>query len=307
MAILITGATSGLGREVARQLARAGAAHLILPVRSAGSGEALRAEIEALGCANVSTPLLDLASLPNVAQFIDDFRTRQRSLRLQGLLLNAGMQSVKALSFTREGIESTFAVNHLAHYAVFKGLRDVLTSTAMVGWTSSGTHDPNQRAARFFGFRGAQYHTTMMLAKGDYPGAKNAAQACRDAYATSKWCNILMARHFGMTESGERRFFSFDPGLMPGTGLAREQHGIALAAWNHVLPRLVRVLPGARSPRQSGEILFRLMQGQIAIETNGSYLNDSGKPVAPYLPANERSVIDDLIVTSDELLAPTSG
>jgi NAD(P)-dependent dehydrogenase (short-subunit alcohol dehydrogenase family) len=303
MAILITGASSGLGRAVAGQLARAGVQHLVLPVREERTGDALRSEVESLGCKNVSTPLLELASLASVKQFIEEFRARQQPVSLAGLLLNAGTQSAHQLRFTQDGLEATFAVNHLAHYALFKGLRDQLIPTASVGWTGSGTHDPNLRAARAFGFRGAQYHTAVMLAEGQYPGAKNPEQTCRDAYATSKWCNILMARHFGSKESGQRRFFAFDPGLMPGTGLAREQHGLVLAAWNHVLPRLVRILPGASSPQRSGDTYFKLLQGQIAIEENGSYFEYTGKVIAPYLPDNVQSVIDDLVRTSDELLA----
>ena len=303
MTVLITGASGGLGREVAKGLARAGSQHLILPVRDAHGGDALRYEIESLGCGNVSTPLLELASLSNVRTFIEDFRAREQPASLQGLLFNAGRQSAHELKFTADGFESTFAVNHLAHHALFKGLHDHLTPTATVGWTSSGTHDPNQRAARAFGFRGAQYHTARMLAEGNYPGAKNSAQACRDAYATSKWCNILMARHFGGSESGRRRFFAFDPGLMPGTGLAREQHGIALAAWNYVLPALTPILPGASSAKRSGETYCKLLQGRIAIEPNGSYFDHTGQRIAPYIPDNVQSVIDELIRTSDELLA----
>jgi NAD(P)-dependent dehydrogenase (short-subunit alcohol dehydrogenase family) len=305
VATLITGATGGLGREVARRLAQAGVSHLILPVRDERSGDALRSEIAAAGCENVSTPLLELSSLSNVGQFVDNFRSREHAVRLQGLLFNAGTQSASKLRFTGEGIESTFAVNHLAHYALFRTLRDQLTPTAIVGWTTSGTHDPSERMARLFGFRGAQYHTAAMLALGNYPGAMNPAQSCRDAYATSKLCNILMARHFGASEPGQRRFFAFDPGLMPGTGLARDQHGIALAAWNHVMPHLIGILPGASTPKRSGDMLHRLMQGQIAVERNGSYFNYSGKVVAPYIPNHEQSVIRDLISTSEEWLTRT--
>jgi NAD(P)-dependent dehydrogenase (short-subunit alcohol dehydrogenase family) len=302
LTVLITGASSGLGRAVARQLARAGVPDLVLPVREGRTGDALRIEIESLGCRNVATPVLELASLASVKQFIEQLRTRAQPLRLEGLLLNAGTQSAHQLRFTEDGFESTFAVNHLAHYALFKGLHDQLTPTASVGWTGSGTHDPNLRAARAFGFRGAQYHTAMMLANGQYPGAKNPEQTCRDAYATSKWCNILMARHFGSKELGQRRFFAFDPGLMPGTGLAREQHGVALAAWNYVLPHLVRILPGASSPQGSGDTYCKLLQGQIAIKNNGSYFEYTGKVIAAYLPDNVQSLIDDLLQTSDELL-----
>ncbi len=67
---LITGATSGLGLQVARRLARRGDNHLILPVRDAARGSALRSALEAAGRVRVFTPQLDLASLKGVATFV---------------------------------------------------------------------------------------------------------------------------------------------------------------------------------------------------------------------------------------------
>jgi hypothetical protein len=92
-------------------LARAGVPDLVLPVREGRTGDALRVEIESLGCRNVATPLLELASLASVKQFIEEFRTRAQPLCLQGLLLNGGTQSAHQLRFTQDGFESTFAVN----------------------------------------------------------------------------------------------------------------------------------------------------------------------------------------------------
>lgn len=302
MTYLITGATRGLGRETARHLARAGVSRMILPVRDAKRGDALRAEMEAAGCRDVSTPLLELASLADIHRFVEQLGGREKSAVLTGLLLNAGVQSAGQMKFTVDGIEQTFAVNHLAAYALFKRLSPLLSPKAIVGWTSSETHNPNEPLAGAFGFRGAQYHTATILAEGKYPGAKNPAQACRDAYATSKMCVLLMARHFAAVERGQKRFFSFDPGLMPGTGLAREQHGIALAAWNHVLPLMVPLMPFASTPEKSGRVLADLALGKLNAYENGSYINQKGRVAAPFVTADEPATIKDLLETSDALM-----
>lgn len=141
-----------------------------------------------------------------------------------------------------------------------------------------------------------------MLAEGRYADG-SADQWCRDAYATSKLCNILSARHFARLETQSRKYFSFDPGLMPGTGLAREHGRLALAAWNHVLPHLVPLLPGTSSPRRSGAVLSRLARGLLPAAPNGSYFDHRGRVRAPFLPLDEDFMLDDLIRTSDELIS----
>lgn len=71
-------------------------------------------------------------------------------------------------------------------------------------------------------------------------------QANRDANAASKLCNIVSARAFGLNGNTTQTYFSFDPGLMPGTGLAREHGAVVPWIWKN-LPRLSSVLLGTSS------------------------------------------------------------
>ena len=153
---LVTGASSGLGLQVALRLAEAGARHLILPVRSDAAAEAIRQALSAAPTSRVSTPFMDLASLASVAAFLQSF-AREPAPDLRGLLLNAGVQSAAALEFTVDGHETSFAVNHLAHWLLLQGLLGHLAQGARVGWTASGVHDPAETSARLFGFRGGRY------------------------------------------------------------------------------------------------------------------------------------------------------
>jgi NAD(P)-dependent dehydrogenase (short-subunit alcohol dehydrogenase family) len=296
----ITGATSGLGRQVALRLARLGGHRLVLPARDAARAEELQTELLALGASEVMVPVLDLSSLQGVATFVKEFQ-RDTSILLDGVLLNAGRQSASKLVETMDGFESTFAVNHLAHHLLLKGLTSRLSTKATVGWTASGTHDPAERSAKMSGFRGSRYTTAVRIAKGDYAGA-SAEQACRDAYATSKLCNIVSARAFGADGSTTRNYFSFDPGLMPGTGLAREQGPLMQWAWKKVLPRLSSLLPGTSSTDRSSAVLADLLTGKLRGSHNGAYFNYTGKQLEPAAQAKDPRISKDLFEASDVMV-----
>jgi NAD(P)-dependent dehydrogenase (short-subunit alcohol dehydrogenase family) len=80
------------------------------------------------------------------------------------------------------------------------------------------------------------------------------------AYSTSKLAvnylvNELQRRHL------EHRFNVFDPGLMPATGLARDMSKLKQFAWNNVLPRVVKFVPGMSTTAKSGSSLARLALG----------------------------------------------
>jgi NAD(P)-dependent dehydrogenase (short-subunit alcohol dehydrogenase family) len=296
---LITGATSGLGLQVALRLARQGGHHLILPVRDAARGDALRRQLDVVGRVLVATPALDLASLPSVAGFL---QASAEMPVLSGVLLNAGMQSGTRLGFTADGIEATFAVNHLAHYLLLEGLLGRLAPGSTVVWTASGTHDPKETAARMSGYRGARYSSVAQLAAGDYGTQTSGSQACRDAYATSKLCNIVSARIFAGRHPQAASFHSFDPGLMPGTGLARDMPPVAQWVWHHVMPRLSALMPGTSTPARSAELLTDLLTGRLRGTYNGAYFRYLGRQVEPASPATESWVAEDLAAGSERLL-----
>lgn len=98
-------------------------------------------------------------------------------------------------------------------------------------------------------------------------------------------------------------FFSFDPGLMPGTGLAREQGAAVQWIWKYVLPRLASILPGTSSTERSSAVLTDLLSGKMLGSHNGAYFNYTGKQLEPASPAKEQWVADDLLLTSERLLA----
>jgi NAD(P)-dependent dehydrogenase (short-subunit alcohol dehydrogenase family) len=124
---LVTGATSGIGLETAVGLARKGA-RLILVARSASRGEASVAAVKAAsGNESVELALADLASLDSVRALAASVLDRVPSLHV--LVNNAGVVNL-ARETTADGFETTFAVNHLAHFLLTRLLLERMLTSA---------------------------------------------------------------------------------------------------------------------------------------------------------------------------------
>ncbi len=108
---LITGGTSGIGKEAARELFRAGG-DVTFTARSAEKGESTVAEIGKIGSGKISYGILDLTNLDSVRQFAAKF-----THDFDTLILNAGVMATP-LGHTRDGFELQFGTNHLGHFAL---------------------------------------------------------------------------------------------------------------------------------------------------------------------------------------------
>jgi NAD(P)-dependent dehydrogenase (short-subunit alcohol dehydrogenase family) len=125
--VLITGANQGIGKATAVILAKMGA-KVVLVCRSETKGRAALEEVRAV--AKGAPPELlvaDLARLDDVRRVAADFRRAHD--RLDVLLNNAGL-IVPSFHTTPDGLEETFAVNHLAPFVLTGELLDLLKATA---------------------------------------------------------------------------------------------------------------------------------------------------------------------------------
>ncbi|ERF75008.1 hypothetical protein EPUS_08053 [Endocarpon pusillum Z07020] len=279
--ILITGGTSGLGYQCALELARQCPEARILIASRSDTNSAAASINKALGQTNVQYLPLDLSNLDNVRAFAAEY-AEGKYPKIQALVLNAGLQFPNGVTYTKDGVESTFAINHVGHALLFHLLRPHLAEKARIVITASGTHDPAQKS----GLPDAEYTTAEELA---HPSPQSAKNSGRQRYATSKLCNVMWTyaldkRLIAAAARGEERYTvnAFDPGLMPGTDLVREASAVLRWIWNNVMPRMIPLLrrfvhPNIHSPEESGIALARLAVGEDVAGVSGAYFEGTKK------------------------------
>jgi retinol dehydrogenase 12 len=125
---LITGATDGIGRVIATELARKGFT-VVLAARDAAKAEAVRKEIAAsTGSYDTDCIVADLRSLTQLRQLSETFR--QRYPRLDVLINNAGI-FMPARQVTEDGYETTYQVNYLSQFYLTQLLLDELKKSSL--------------------------------------------------------------------------------------------------------------------------------------------------------------------------------
>lgn len=124
--MLVTGATSGIGRVAALELARLGA-DVVIIARNPERGEAALAEFEGGGSGKAELIVCDLAAQRSIraaaAEFLDRFD------QLHVLINNAGVLHGRRM-ITGDGLEATFAVNHMAYFLLTWLLLPVMEKSA---------------------------------------------------------------------------------------------------------------------------------------------------------------------------------
>lgn len=297
--ILITGATSGLGYECALSIARqCPDAQIIIASRSDPNGCA-KSINDHVGQNNVQFMKLDLSSLAKVRQFASEWQAKAFP-PIQALVMNAALQFPGDVDYTEDGFEKTFGISHIGHALLFNLLRPQLADAARVVIVSSGTHDPAQTT----GMPTAVYNSAEELA---HPTPETSQFKGRQRYTSTKLANVLytyaLDDHFRsiLQKSGGKTKWTvsaIDPGLMPGTGLARQTTGIQRFLWLHVLPAVLPLLrllvsKNIHSPQESGEALARLAVGKDVEGESGVYYEGT-KPIKSSEASYDKGKQDDL-------------
>jgi NAD(P)-dependent dehydrogenase (short-subunit alcohol dehydrogenase family) len=138
---IVTGANSGLGLSVARELAQHGA-HVVMACRNLEKGQAALQEVErAAPSAELELVQLDLASLESVEAFANAYRSDHGGRGLDLLINNAGVMAPPRRE-TKDGFELQFGTNVLGHFALTGRLISLMEGheDARVVTVSSNAH-----------------------------------------------------------------------------------------------------------------------------------------------------------------------
>lgn len=232
--VLITGATSGVGKETAIALAKMHAS-LILPVRNRQKGEALKKEIlETTPETEIHIMEMDLLSLRSVRKFVEQFQTRFSQLDI--LINNAGLINAK-LEFSEDGFESTFATNHLGHFLLTELLIGTLRKTADSGGCPVRIINVSSQAHRFFKLKNLTQLN--LYGKQNYTPFKT--------YCYSKLVNVMFTSYLA-DEVKDRKITvnSLHPGIV-ASGFGKNQPGLFKLGVLLTSPLMVSAKRGAEN------------------------------------------------------------
>ena len=266
MQILITGGTNGIGLAAAQMLAARGA-NVAIVGRNEGRTQAAAARIRAVAAAGVAvgTFIADLSSQAAVRKLAAEVRSRYP--RLDVLVNNAGaMYTTRQL--TADGIELTWAVNHLAPFLLTTLLLDRLEASApaRIVTTASDAH------------RGAQLPFEDLNAEHSYRGFGR--------YGQTKLANILFTLELARRLEGSGVTANcFHPGLV-ASGFNRN-NGLLMSLAMTVLA------PGSRSSEKGAETLVWLATSPQVAQTSGAYFVDE-RPVMPSPAGQDRDAAQRL-------------
>lgn len=266
--VLITGPTGGLGR--AAVLAMAGRPKSqrpdLLLVGRAGdrltqvtdAARAAGATVHAIGC-----DLSRLADVRAAAEEAKEILASGAVRPLRALVANAGISVVDTHNASADGYEMTFAVNYLAHAQLIGDLLPSFAAPARIVLIGSNTYHANLMR-KMIAVPPAVWRDPIELAQPAAADVRPTIKAAGIAYSNSKLAILYYAHELQRRAPEGLNVSVFEPGFMPGTGLARE-HG----KWAQRIGRGIERLPRVASPAKSGPQL-----ASIALDERWSHLRD---------------------------------
>ena len=275
--VLITGANSGIGKETAVELARAGAT-VVFTSRDPQKGAQAAADIRRRSGADIALMPLDLASFPSIRALAADFLQRYDELHV--LINNAGLV-LSERTETEQGFETTFGVNHLGHFLLTQLLLDRIKASAPARIINVAS-----RAHRFA--RNGLDFDDLQLTK-SYGGMQ--------AYGRSKLANIYFTRELARRLEGTSVTVN---ALHPGgvnTGFARDGDVRAPFSWLWTLAK-----PFLRSPEKGAQTSIYLAFAPELDGVTGKYFADS-KETQPTSIAQDDEAARRLWTASEQLIA----
>lgn len=273
--VVITGASSGLGRATADVLANSGDWHVVFAIRDVEKTKEVIEELE-LAKGSYTIMPVDLRSLKDVSKFCDKVKNMGRPLH--ALVCNAAvyLPNQPGPTWTEEGFEESFGVNHLAHHLMVRKLLPELQKTKgrciIVGSITGNTNTvgggavaPFANLGQLEGLKQGGKYVPMLDAQ-DFNGAK--------AYKDAKLCNMMtvLELHRRFHTSTGVIFSSMYPGCIAETALFRQKRD-----WfRKLFPLFMKYVTGAYvSEAEAGERLAQVVTDDVCTES-GVYWSWNG-------------------------------
>jgi NAD(P)-dependent dehydrogenase (short-subunit alcohol dehydrogenase family) len=262
--VVITGATSGIGEVAALTLAKMGA-RIVLVARNKERADATLAQLRssAPGVAH-SAHLADLSRLAEIKRVAAQIADRES--RIDVLINNAGAMFATR-QVTEDGLERTFALNHMAYFVLTEGLRKRLLASrpARIINTASEAH------------RGATLNFDDLQSAKGYGAVK--------VYGRSKLCNILFTRELARRLRGTGVTANcLHPGFV-ATHFGDQSGGlISHLVW------LAKFF--AKSPAEGAETMIYLASSPEVAETAGEYFYKRQPTKPSALAQDDRTALE---------------
>lgn len=266
-AYIVTGPTSGIGRETALVLAKHGT--VVLVGRNPAKLDEMKKIIERRrgSAVPVVCDLSDVASVKRAAAEIVALK-----LPIAGLLNNAGMrESVPTKS--AQGWDMSYATNHVGPFVLTEALIPHLADGTNILFVVSAVEDPERPMAKRAGFRGGRYISAEASARGEWK-QPNSKVPGFDSYATTKQCSLATALQLAR-ENPRLRINAVEPGLTPGTGLSR---GAPRGLRHYILPLMVPFVKAMSTPKRAARVLSKILLDKSG--KSGVYYDQDGAPMA---------------------------
>jgi len=217
--VLITGATSGIGRITAHKLAGMGAQVVVIGRNPARAAETVAEIKRTTGNPQVEALVGDLSLMADVRRMTEEFRRRYD--RLNVLVNNAGAVFFR-YRLTPEGFETTLALNHLSHFLLTNLLLDQIKASA---------------PARIINVSSLAHYGAFLN-----PDALLEGRYARSwmAYGQTKLMNILFTHELARRLPDGVAVNSLHPGLV-ATNFGRSNGGIFRRMWD--IFELIAVTP----------------------------------------------------------------
>ncbi|CAB4402759.1 unnamed protein product [Rhizophagus irregularis] len=201
--IILTGATDGIGKEMARILAKSNPKRLILPARNIEKGNKLLEYIKSSNgnANNVEIWEMDLADLQSVKNFANKFIKEVGELHI--LINNAGIVVQNQIIKTKDNLELQFQVNHLAQFLLTLLLLDTIkksVSAELPGKIALTSSEANQFGEIDF--------DNLNLEKGNYWNPIK-------SYGNTKLMKVIVAKELGrLVQNDNITTYSLHPGMI---------------------------------------------------------------------------------------------